>query len=71
MDEIEKERPSPEGLWQVWGWLWSLKFGAGVLPEFLLIKLVGMTHCRMHAGRMQDALQGLLQGLTLTFQQVG
>ena len=55
--------------------LWSLEFGAGVLHEFLLINLVEMTHCRAHAGCMQIALQGplqdILQGLTLTSQQVG
>ena len=51
--------------------LWSLEFGVGVLHEFLLINLVGMTHCRTHAGCMQDALQELLQGLTLASQQVG
>ena len=49
------------------GVLWSLESGAGVLHEFLLVNLVGMTHCRTHAGCMQE----LLQGLTLTFQQVG
>ena len=51
---------------------WSL--APAFFMNFSLIKLVGVGHCRTHAGCMQDALQGpsheILQGLTLTSQQV-
>ncbi len=48
------------------GILWSLKFGVGVVYEFLLINLIRVRHCRTHykthsrriAGRISRATEG-------------
>ncbi len=54
MDEIEKEKPSPGGLRQVWGRLLSLDFGVGVFHDF---------------SRMNFGGNELMQVRTLTPQQ--